>query len=140
MNNSNGIKTFPHPYFSEQEPYQCVPVVRVKSCDEYEYNLTSLYHDPAFSDSLYFQGDTGDLTYINLCGDTTTTCSPSSPVCRRCGLWATMGFGELDSQKFYPIRLSSSSFLRCLFILVTYAFVFDGKQNLRESSQARVLL
>jgi len=72
----------------------------------YRFNLTSLFHEPQFSDSLYFMGETGDLTYINVCGDTTTTCSPSSPVCRRAGLWSTMGFGDLETQVIKPIELN----------------------------------
>jgi len=48
---------------------------------------------------------TGDLTYFNLCGITTTVCSPSSPVCKRAGLWSTQGFGNLKTQKIGPIEL-----------------------------------
>jgi len=91
--------------FAAADPFNCTAVVTAKSGAKYEYNLTSLFHEPQFSDSLYYQGDTGDLTYINLCGDTTTTCSPSSPVCRRAGLWSTMGYGELDTQQFYPVEM-----------------------------------
>jgi len=82
------------------DPYQCSSTVSDSKGNKYKYDLSSLYHDPQLSDSLYYMGDTGDLTYFNICGDTTTVCSPASPVCRRSGLWSTMGFGDLETQKF----------------------------------------
>ena len=102
---------FNHVMWFEQDPIGCSSVqVEHQSknkCAKYLYDLTPLYHDPQYSDSLYFMGESGDLTYINMCGDTTTACSPSSPVCWRSGLWSTTGFGKLDTQKFFPIGLSS---------------------------------
>jgi len=71
----------------------------------YFYNLTSLFHESQFSDNLFFQDPTtSELTYINICGDTTTTCSPASPVCKRSGLWSTMGYGQLSSQSLSLIE------------------------------------
>jgi len=87
------------------DPYQCASRVTDKDGNVYQYNLTSLYHEPQLSDSLYYMSDAGDLTYFNICGDTTTVCSPASPVCRRSGLWSTLGFGDLETQTFKPIDL-----------------------------------
>jgi len=75
----------------------------------YRYNLTSLFHEPQLSDNLYYMDQTGGLTYFNLCGDTTTICSPSSPVCKRSGLWSTMGYGDLSTQQMHVIDLSGYS-------------------------------
>jgi len=91
------------------EPYQCSSQVTDKKGNVYQYDLTSLYHDPQLSDELYWMGDVGDLTYFNICGDTTTVCSPASPVCRRSGLWSTMGFGDLETQTFSLIEKAGVS-------------------------------
>jgi len=80
-------------------------VVSEENGKKYRYNLTALYHEPQLSDILYFRDSQGGLTYINLCGDTTTVCSPASPVCKRSGLWSTMGYGDLETQVFKPIEL-----------------------------------
>jgi len=68
--------------------------------------------------------DKGDLTYVNLCGDTTTSCSPASPVCRRSGLWSTMGYGDLETQTFKPISLFSSFFIFFSFFFFIFFFLF----------------
>jgi len=87
------------------DPFNCTNiVVDDKHGKAWQYDLTSLYHDNTFSDSLYFQSSNGDLTYFNLCGVTTTTCSPSSPVCKRSGLWSTMGYGDLHTQQMVVIE------------------------------------
>jgi len=91
--------------FVAAEPFNCTAII-TESGGKYQYNLTSLYHDVQFSDSLYYMSSTGDLTYINLCGDTTTVCSPASPVCKRSGLWSTMGFGDLETQNIKQLELS----------------------------------
>jgi len=86
-------------------PFNCSAVVNDDAKGKaYLYNLTSLFHDSQYSDSLFYQSNTGDLTYVNLCGDTTTVCSPASPVCKRSGLWSTMGFGELETQSIVLIE------------------------------------
>jgi len=87
--------------FVAGDPFNCTAII--DSGGKYQYNLTSLFHEPQFSDNLYYMSDKGDLTYVNLCGDTTTSCSPASPVCRRSGLWSTMGYGDLETQTFKPI-------------------------------------
>jgi len=81
-------------------PFNCTATVNDDSARKsYAYDLTSLYHDSQFSDNLFYQDpSTSELTYINICGDTTTYCDPSSPVCRRSGLWSTMGYGALATQ------------------------------------------
>jgi len=87
------------------EPFNCSAVVDDNSRRRsYFYNLTSLFHSSQYSDNLYYQGTGGELTYINLCGPTTTTCSPASPVCKRSGLWSTMGYGQLTTQEIVLIE------------------------------------
>lgn len=71
--------------------------------------LLSTVHKRRFSDGLFYQNSLGTLTYINMCGVTTTQCSPSSPVCQRTALWTTMGFGALNTQHMNKIGLFSSS-------------------------------
>lgn len=89
------------------DAYKCTTVINDDSKRKsYEYNLISLYHEPQFSDGLFYQNSLGTLTYINMCGVTTTQCSPSSPVCQRTALWTTMGFGALNTQHMNKIEKS----------------------------------
>ena len=72
---------------------------------KYLYDLTPLFHESQYSDSLYYADEHGVLTYVNLCGVTTTQCTPPSPVCRLTGVWASFGYGDLETQVFKPIGL-----------------------------------
>jgi len=87
-------------------PFNCTAIVLDDAHGKaYSYDLSRLYHEPQLSDSLYYQDPlTTELTYVNLCGTTTTQCSPSSPVCKRSGLWSTMGFGDLYTQQIVLIE------------------------------------
>ena len=92
---------------NKQDPYKCNTVVNDEdNMKSYQYDLSMLYHEPEFSDGIFYQGDRGTLTYVNLCGTTTTACDPASPVCQRSGvLYGTTGYGSLESQKMGPIGL-----------------------------------
>jgi len=94
--------------FVAAEPFNCSTTVLDDSARKaYNYSLDSLCHDPQMSDSLFYQdpqSSFAEITYINLCGETTTVCSPSSPVCKRSGLWSTMGFGDLNTQQMVKIE------------------------------------
>jgi len=42
---------------------------------------------------------------MNICGFTAAECSPSSPVCKRSGLWTLTGYGSLNNQTIGRIEL-----------------------------------
>jgi len=90
------------------EPFNCTGVVQdYKRGKAFEYDLSSLYHSPEFSDSLFYQFPNDPLhpnVYVNLCGKTTTQCSPSSPVCKVSSLWNTVGYGQLETQEFVLVE------------------------------------
>jgi hypothetical protein len=85
-----------------------VVVSNKKQKKSWEYDLSTLRHDPELSDSLFFRDDLGNIIYVNPCGSSTTACSPPQTVCTRSPMYVLVGYGVVSTQRIHALNVTGA--------------------------------
>lgn len=91
---------------SSELPFCHTRIVDPADKHAYHYDLTRLNHQTGLPDTLFYIDKYGNYYYVNLCGETTTSCPRGTSVCRRSSADRSFsGYGQVETQRFEALAV-----------------------------------